>query len=65
MIDYVLNDLEYKIPTLLLNYIGTRLDNTKTPNIIIDKDRDYFNTLDKVNHLRETVTEGYIGKTHS
>jgi len=54
------NNLQYNTNILLFRYIGTRLDNTKTPDIIMDKDRDYFNTLDKKNHLRETVTEGYI-----
>jgi hypothetical protein len=63
VIDNPLNNLQYNINLLLINYVGLRLDNTKTPDIIIDKDRDYFNTLDKINHLRETVTNGYIGKT--
>jgi hypothetical protein len=63
VIDNPLNNLQYNINSFLINYVGLRLDNTKTPDIIIDKDRDYFNTLDKVDHLRETVTNGYIGKT--
>jgi hypothetical protein len=61
VIDNPLNNLQYNTNIFLINYVGTRLDNTKTPDIIIDKDRDYFNTIDKINHLRETVTEGYIG----
>jgi hypothetical protein len=63
IINNPLNNLEYNINVFLINYVGTRSDNTKTPDIIIDKDRDYFNTIDKINHLRETVTEGYIGTT--
>jgi hypothetical protein len=63
IINNPLNNLQYNINIFLLNYVGLRLDNTKIPDIIIDKDRDYFNTIDKINHLRETVTEGYIGVT--
>jgi hypothetical protein len=54
------SNLLYNIIIYIFKYVGTRLDGTKTPNNIIDKDRDYFNATDKINHLRETVTNGYI-----
>jgi hypothetical protein len=46
--------------TTLFKYVGLRKDNTYTPSLIIDKDRDYFNTVNKTEHLRETVVTPYI-----
>jgi hypothetical protein len=47
----------------LLYYQGTRLDGTKTPSLIIDKDSDYFNASDKITRNRESVNSPYIAST--
>ena len=48
------------LTTKIYQYVGLRKDNTYTPSVIIDKDSDYFNALNKTEHLRETVTNPYI-----
>ena len=58
-----LTNISFQQPlnTFILKLVGLRKDNTYTPSIIIDKDKDYFNAVNKTEHLRETITNPYIG----
>lgn len=60
IIELVNVSLQQPLNTVIFQLIGLRKDNTYTPSIIIDKDMDYFNTINKTEHLRETVTKPYI-----
>ena len=56
----VVNSLHHNNYKKLIHYVGTRLDGTKTPKIIIDKDSDYFNATDIITHDRSTVKVPYL-----
>ena len=60
IIQPILATFQQPLNTELLKLVGLRKDNTYTPSTVIDKDRDYFNAVNKTEHLRETVTAPYI-----